>query len=80
MAAARCWPAAHLAETAPNQTTGPVQQGGLSPRLTMHALDTWHGTPAAGMRVDMARIENGQPRHPADRHASPPTAAANRRC
>ena len=52
-----------LAETAPNQTTGPVQQGGLSPRLTMHALDTWHGTPAGGMRVDMHRIENGQPRH-----------------
>ncbi|WER46059.1 hydroxyisourate hydrolase [Cupriavidus sp. WKF15] len=52
-----------LAETAPNQTTGPVQQGGLSPRLTMHALDTWHGTPAAGMRVDMYRIDNGQPRH-----------------
>jgi 5-hydroxyisourate hydrolase len=48
---------------APNQTTGPVQQDGLSPRLTMHALDTWHGTPAAGMRVDVARIEDGQPRH-----------------
>ncbi|CAG9183767.1 hypothetical protein LMG23992_05076 [Cupriavidus laharis] len=52
-----------LAETAPNQTAAPVQQGGLSPRLTMHALDTWHGTPAAGMRVDMYRIDNGQPRH-----------------
>ncbi|WP_042879749.1 hydroxyisourate hydrolase [Cupriavidus necator] len=46
----------------PNQATGPVQQGGLSPRLTMHALDTWHGTPAAGMRVDLFRIDNGQPR------------------
>lgn len=48
---------------APNQTTGPVQQAGLSPRLTMHALDTWHGTPAAGMRVDMFRVENGQSKH-----------------
>lgn len=33
---------------APNQATGPVQQDGLSPRLTMHGLDTWHGTPAFG--------------------------------
>ncbi|SAK91680.1 5-hydroxyisourate hydrolase [Caballeronia fortuita] len=41
---------------APNQTTGPVQQDGLSPRLTMHGLDTWHGTPAAGMRVDLFAI------------------------
>jgi len=54
---------ADAAAPAPNQTTGPVQQAGLSPRLTMHALDTWHGTPAAGMRVDMFRIEDGQPRH-----------------
>lgn len=54
---------AETAAPAPNQTTGPVQQAGLSPRLTMHALDTWHGTPAAGMRVDMFRIENGQPQH-----------------
>src|SRR5215469_15161938 len=47
---------------APNQTTGPVQQDGLSPRLTMHALDTWHGTPAAGMRVDLFSIEDGRPK------------------
>lgn len=55
--------AADAAAPAPNQTTGPVQQAGLSPRLTMHALDTWHGTPAAGMRVDMFRVENGQSHH-----------------
>ncbi|SAK71803.1 5-hydroxyisourate hydrolase [Caballeronia hypogeia] len=46
----------------PNQTSGPVQQDGLSPRLTMHGLDTWHGTPAAGMRVDLFAIENGSPK------------------
>jgi 5-hydroxyisourate hydrolase len=51
------------AAPAPNQTSGPVQQDGLDPRLTMHALDTWHGTPAAGMRVDMFRIEDGQAKH-----------------
>jgi 5-hydroxyisourate hydrolase len=55
--------AGEQAATVPNQTTGPVQQDGLSPRLTMHALDTWHGTPAAGMRVEMFRIEDGQSRH-----------------
>ncbi|MCO5398842.1 hydroxyisourate hydrolase [Ralstonia soli] len=54
---------ADAAAAVPNQTTGPVQQAGLSPRLTMHALDTWHGTPAAGMRVDMFRVENGQSQH-----------------
>lgn len=46
----------------PNQTSGPVQQDGLSPRLTMHGLDTWHGTPAAGMRVDLFVIENDRPK------------------
>jgi 5-hydroxyisourate hydrolase len=55
--------AGEQAGTVPNQTTGPVQQDGLSPRLTMHALDTWHGTPAAGMRVGMFRIEEGRSRH-----------------
>ncbi len=52
-----------IAQTAnvPNQTGGPVQQDGLSPRLTMHALDTWHGTPAAGMRVELFRVEDGKP-------------------
>jgi 5-hydroxyisourate hydrolase len=54
---------ADAAAPAPNQTTGPVQQAGLGPRLTMHALDTWHGTPAAGMRVDMFRVEQGQTQH-----------------
>jgi 5-hydroxyisourate hydrolase len=49
------------AQTSPNQTGGPVQQDGLSPRLTMHALDTWHGTPAAGMNVELFRVENGKP-------------------
>ena len=52
--------AADAPTPAPNQTTGPVQQDGLSPRLTMHGLDTWHGTPAAGMRVDLFSIEDGR--------------------
>jgi 5-hydroxyisourate hydrolase len=52
---------AQTTSPAPNQTGGPVQQDGLSPRLTMHGLDTWHGTPAAGMRVELFRIEDGKP-------------------
>ena len=35
-------------------TTAPVSQSGLSPRLTMHAIDTFHGTPGAGMRCDLS--------------------------
>ena len=54
--------AADAPTTSPNQTSGPVQQDGLSPRLTMHGLDTWHGTPAAGMRVDLFAIEDGRPK------------------
>ncbi len=30
------------------------------PRLTMHAIDTFHGSPAAGMRVDLSRLEGGR--------------------
>jgi 5-hydroxyisourate hydrolase len=35
-------------------TTAPVSQAGLSPRLTMHAIDNFHGTPGAGMVCDLA--------------------------
>jgi 5-hydroxyisourate hydrolase len=38
-------------------TTAPVSQSGLSPRLTMHAIDTFHGTPGAGMRCDLSVLE-----------------------
>ena len=49
------------AQTAPPQpgalTTAPVSQSGLSPRLTMHAIDTFHGTPGAGMRCDLSVLD-----------------------
>ncbi|MCJ2135943.1 hydroxyisourate hydrolase [Methylobacterium sp. J-026] len=32
----------------------PVSQAGLGPRLTLHAIDNFHGTPAAGMVCDLA--------------------------
>ncbi|MDP4021721.1 hydroxyisourate hydrolase [Methylobacterium sp. NEAU 140] len=35
-------------------TTAPVSQAGLGPRLTMHAIDQFHGTPGAGMICDLS--------------------------
>ena len=35
-------------------TTGPVSQAGLGPRLTLHAIDNFHGTPGAGMVCDLS--------------------------
>lgn len=35
-------------------STGPTVQAGLSPRLTMHAIDNFHGTPGAGMVCDLS--------------------------
>jgi len=39
--------------------TAPTSQAGLSPRLTLHAIDNFHGTPAAGMVCDLA-IQDGE--------------------
>lgn len=38
-------------------TVAPASQAGLSPRLTMHAIDTYHGLPGAGMRCDLAILD-----------------------
>ena len=35
-------------------TTAPVSQLNLSPRLTMHAIDTHNGSPGAGMKVQLS--------------------------
>jgi len=35
-------------------TSAPVTQAGLGPRLTMHAIDNYHGTPGAGMTCDLS--------------------------
>ena len=49
------------AQTSPQQpgalTTAPTSQSGLSPRLTMHAIDTFHGTPGAGMKCELSVLE-----------------------
>src|SRR4026208_1372944 len=44
-------------------TTAPTSQSGLSPRLTMHAIDTFHGTPGAGMRCDLSVLDGDKYRH-----------------
>jgi 5-hydroxyisourate hydrolase len=38
-------------------TAPPVSQAGLSPRLTLHAIDNYHGTPGAGMVCDLAMLD-----------------------
>ncbi|HZV21145.1 MAG TPA: hydroxyisourate hydrolase, partial [Hyphomicrobiales bacterium] len=38
-------------------TTAPTSQAGLSPRLTMHAIDTYHGTPGAGMKCQLSALD-----------------------
>jgi 5-hydroxyisourate hydrolase len=49
------------AQTSPQPPSGlatsPVLQAGLSPRLTMHAIDTFHGTPGAGMKCELSVLE-----------------------
>ena len=41
-------------------STAPVSQASQPPQLTMHAIDTFHGTPAAGMKVDFSIFEAGR--------------------
>ena len=44
-----------VAQNAPaGLTTAPVSQINLSPRLTMHAIDTHHGTPGAALKVQLS--------------------------
>jgi 5-hydroxyisourate hydrolase len=59
LGAAALLPAAATAQTppAPAQATGPIVLHGVSPRLTVHALDTFHGSAAAGLRIDFSQLE-----------------------
>jgi 5-hydroxyisourate hydrolase len=40
-------------------TVAPSSQAGASPRLTFHAVDTFHGATAAGLRLELSRFEGG---------------------
>jgi len=47
-----------VAQNAPaGLTTAPVSQSNLSPRLTMHAIDTHNGSPGAGMKVQLSKYD-----------------------
>ena len=39
----------------PAPATGPIVQAGASPRLTIHAIDTYFGSAAAGLRIDFSK-------------------------
>lgn len=49
----------NAAPAGPTQASGPIVLHGVSPRLTVHALDTFHGAAAAGLRIDFSRLEGG---------------------
>ena len=55
-----------LAQTEPQKpgglTVAPASQAGLSPRLTLHAIDNFHGTPGAGMVCDLS-VRDGEDYH-----------------
>jgi 5-hydroxyisourate hydrolase len=44
-------------QPAPAQAAGPIVLHGASPRLTMHAIDTFHGMAATGLRIDFSRFD-----------------------
>ena len=53
-------PSAASAQTttpAPAQGASPVVQAGLSPRLTVHAIDIYSGSAGAGLRIDFSKKE-----------------------
>lgn len=61
LGAAALLPAAAGAQTPPAdkpaQASGPIVLHGVSPRLTVHALDTFHGSAATGLRIDFSRLD-----------------------
>ena len=50
--------AADAPATAPaGLTAAPNSQAGVSPRLTAHAIDTYHGATGAGLKLDLSRFD-----------------------
>lgn len=43
----------------PAQASGPILLHGVSPRLTVHALDTYNGAAATGLRIDFSSKKDG---------------------
>ena len=40
--------------------SAPRSQAGVSPRLTVHAIDTYHGATAAGLRMELSRWDEAR--------------------
>jgi len=38
-------------------TAAPTSMAGVSPRLTVHAIDSFHGVTGAGLKIDLSRFE-----------------------
>lgn len=38
-------------------TVAPTSMAGVSPRLTVHAIDTFHGATGAGLKLDLSRFD-----------------------
>ena len=39
-------------------TAAPTSMAGVSPRLTVHAIDSFHGVTGAGLKYDLSRFED----------------------
>jgi 5-hydroxyisourate hydrolase len=50
-------PSPASAQDKPAQASGPIVLAGVSPRLTIHALDTYHGSAATGLSVDFSTFD-----------------------
>lgn len=42
------------------QTAAPASMAGASPRLTVHAIDTFHGATAPGLKFELSRFEDNR--------------------
>lgn len=40
-------------------TAAPTSMSGVSPRLTVHAIDSFHGVTGAGLKMSLSRFEGG---------------------
>ena len=41
-------------------TAAPASMAGVSPRLTVHAIDTFHGATGAGLQMDLSRFDGAR--------------------
>jgi len=48
---------AATASAAGGLTAAPTSMAGVSPRLTVHAIDSFHGVTGAGLKIDLSRFE-----------------------